>query len=170
MPDITPALRQQLAAIYDQVMWLSRQPGTTAGNARAWYTHVMAEKVKRQIRRFSGFVSQAASSAESSPLCLEHPKRIQTTLTALVERHNKTNTVLPEEFIQTVVECETVHIVTVEENAAAKQANGDYGKARIVLLKWESLLPSRRKDLWSKMLRGKVANAQAYAPSPNEAV
>jgi hypothetical protein len=162
--ELTPALREQLATIYKQIMWLSQQPGTSAGNARAWYTHIMAEKVKRRIRRFSGMVSKAAISAEGSTLRLEHYKRIQTTLTTLVERHRKLNSPRPEEFIETVLECERVHIVTVKENHAVMQARGDYRKAGIVLLPWKSIDPARRKQLWSTILRGRVANARSFAP------
>jgi len=163
-PRLSSGLRDELAAIYKQVMWLSRQPGTSAGNARAWYTHIMAETVKRRIRQFSGMVSQAAVSSEESTLRLEHYKRIQTTLTALVERHRKLKRPRPEEFIATVLECERVHIVTFKENYEAMQAKGNYRKARIVLLPWKSIAPSRQAELWSKMLRGRVANAKSYAP------
>ncbi len=37
-------------------MWLSVRPNVTPGRARAWYTHIMAESVKRKLRRFTGMV------------------------------------------------------------------------------------------------------------------
>lgn len=163
---VDPILREELEAIYEQVMWLARRPGVTAGNARAWYTHIMAEKVKRRIRQFTGKVSQAAAFSEDAPLRPDHYKRIQTTLTGLVERHRKSERAESEEFVRTVLKCERVHIVTFKENYAAMREKGDYRKAGIVLLPWQAISLERKTDLWRKMLRGKVSNADAYAPLP----
>ena len=85
--DIDPGLRAALVSIYEEVMWLSRRPNVSAGRARGWYTHIMAESVKRRLRTFTGSVSQQAVATQGLDLRLEHYMRIQTTLTALVERH-----------------------------------------------------------------------------------
>jgi hypothetical protein len=162
--DISPVLRAELIGIYEEVMWLARRPRVTAGNARAWYTHIMSETVKRRLRRFTGKVSRLAAESESATLRLEHYKRIQTTLTALAERHREVKKPNPDEFIRVLLDCERVHIVTFEENYAAMRADGNYRKAGIELLPWRSLSPQRQAVLWKKMLRGKVANASAYAP------
>jgi len=95
---------------------------------------------------------------------LEHFKRIQTTLTALVEKHRTEKLHDPDAFIKTLVEFEHVHIVTRSENYAAMRAKGDYREADIILLPWERLPEKRRTELWQKMLRGKVANADVFKP------
>lgn len=166
MTALAPApsdIHAELEAVYEQIMWLVRRPNVTAATARAWYTHVMAQKFKRRIRRFSGKVSQSAINLKGAALRLEHYKRIQTTLTDLVERHRTLKSPDPKEFVRTVLNLERVHIVTFEENNAAKRAKGNYNKAGIVLVHWKSVPPNRQDELWRKMLRGKVANANKYA-------
>ena len=162
--DPDPQLHTALESIYAEVMWLSRRPNATDGRARAWYTHIMAESVKRKLRRFSGKVSETAATQSDGPLVLEHFKRIQTTLTELVEKHRTEKLNAPEEFIKTLVEFEHVHIVTRAENYAAMRAKGNYRQAGIVLLSWKQLPETRRTELWKKMLRGKVANADVFKP------
>jgi hypothetical protein len=115
---LDPDLRVELISIYEELMWLAQCPNVTAGNARAWYTHIMSERVKRRLRRFTGRVSRAAAQSESAILRLEDYKRIQTTLTTLVERHRKLKKPNPDEFIRVLIDCERVHIVTFEENYA----------------------------------------------------
>ena len=122
----------------------------------------MAESVKRRLRQFTGSVSIEAAKGDT-PLRLEHYLRIQTVLTGLVTRHRKQPSL--SEFIQTLVEYERVHIVTVGENYAAMRAKGDYALAGIQLLTWSELERSRQAELWRTMLRGKVSNASAYAPN-----
>ncbi|WP_124515830.1 hypothetical protein [Burkholderia ubonensis] len=163
---IDPDLHTALASIYDEIMWLSGRPNVTASRARAWYTHVMAESVKRRVRQFSGKVSQAAILAQGSHLRLEHFKRIQNTLTELVKQHRKERSQDVGEFVRTLLDCEAVHIVTIEENYAAMRAKGDYAKAGIVLVSWHDVPIERRKDLWDSMLRGKVANADDFRDEP----
>ena len=163
---MNPELRRDLMAVYEEMIWLANRPRVTASNARSWFTHVMAEKMKRRIRRFTGKVSKLAAEDESAMLRLEHFKRIQTTLTKLVERHYKEQN--SAEFIRVVLDCERVHIVTVSENYAAMRAKGNYRNAGIELLPWHALSSGRKRDLWKKMLRGKVANASRYAPKINE--
>jgi hypothetical protein len=157
-------LRAELVAIYDQVMWLARQPNVAPSKARAWYTHVMAGRVVRRLRQFTGKVSRRAAEKKGATLRLEHYKRMQTTLTSLVERHKALKKPHPEEFIRVLIECERVHIVTFEENYAAMRAGGNYRKAKIELIPWRDLPIDRQAVLWKKMLRGRVANAQAYDP------
>ncbi len=162
--DLDPRLYSALKSIYEEVMWLSARPNVTPGRARAWYTHIMAEAVKRKLRRFTGKVSEIAVAQCDDPLMLEHFKRIQTTLTGLVEQHRAAQLNDPDAFIKTLVEFEQVHIVTRDENYAAMRAKGSYRKAGIVLLSWEKLSGKRRTELWQTMLRGKVANADAFKP------
>ena len=168
LEELDPALRGNLTAIYEEVMWLAKRPNVTAGRARGWYTHIMAESVKRRLRQFTGKVSRSAVEAESAPLRLEHFKRIQTALTSLVERHRDLKKPNADEFIRVLLDCERVHVVTLEENYAAMRAKGNYKKAGIELLPWRLLTPERQAHLWKKMLRGKVANASRYAPKCGE--
>jgi len=156
------AITDALRSIYDEVMWLSRRPNVTASRARAWYTHVMAESVKRRIRRFSGNVSRAAIH-DNGPLMLEHFRRIQTALSSLVERHRANGQQDANEFIKLVLEYEQVHIVTRAENYAAMRAKGDYVEADILLVPWSAIPEARRELLWRRMLRGRVANALDFA-------
>lgn len=161
---IDPALRKELTALYKQIMWLARQPGVTPSMARAWYTHVVAERVKRQIRHFTGSVSKMAADNSSTELRLEHYLRIQTRLTALVEEHLKRGSAQPDAFIQELLGWEQVHIVTRKENYSAMVAKGDYKAAGIELVSWGSISAEARQRLWAKMLRGKVANASDFSP------
>lgn len=162
--ELTPELRAALETIYEEVMWLARRPNVTASRARAWYTHVMAESVKRQLRRFTGNVSVQAINAGDTDLRLEHFMRIQTTLTALVERHRQLKQGDAEEFVHILAEYERVHIVTSKENYDAMRAKGDYANAGINLVPWGEISHARRTELWKRMLCGKVANAREYAP------
>lgn len=157
-------LRKSLESIYEEVMWLANRPNVTPGRARAWYTHIMAESVKRKLRYFSGKVSEAAALEANSILVLEHFKRIQTTLSSLVERHSIEKIFDPDEFIKTLIDFEQVHIVTRAENYAAMRAKGNYVNAGITLIPWDQISEMRRVELWKKMLRGKVANANDYKP------
>ena len=156
------ALNQELKGIYEQVMWLARQSGVTPSMARAWYTHVWAEKVKRRIRHFTGQVSARAVSDPGQVLRLEHYLRIQTSLTGLVTEHLAEDRSDPEAFIRMLTECERVHIVTFRENYDAQAAAGDYLAAGIDLVSWASIAANTRAVLWKKMLRGRVANAPDF--------
>jgi hypothetical protein len=162
---LDPALGRELLAIYEEMMWLANRRNVTASDARSWFTHVRAEKVKRRLRRFTGKVSKLAAEDESATLRLEHYKRIQTKLTNLVKRQRALKKPNPDEFIRVVLDCERVHIVTFEENYSARRANGNYRKAGIKLLPWHFLSLGRQAVLWKTMLRGKVANAGKYAPT-----
>jgi len=123
---ITTAIHENLASIYEEIMWLAERPNTTPSAARAWYTHIAVNPLRRHIRRFTGKVSLSTVKDKNASLRLEHFKRIQTTLTQLVNRHLQTGTRNNTEFIKTILECEQVHIVTISENYAAMKAKGDY--------------------------------------------
>ncbi len=144
-------------------MWLAARPKVTPSLARSWYTHATAERLKKRVRVFTGQVSKQASYLEDE-LRLEHFLRIQTTLTQLVERHLRDDCRNAQEFIETIIRCEQVHIVTRDENYAAMKAKGDYHDAGIELVDWSSLDHETQFKLWKKMLRGKVANHDAYQP------
>lgn len=162
---LDPKLRSALESIYEEVMWLSKRPNVTPGRARAWYTHVMAESVKRKLRRFTGQVSAKAVEATAEPLMLEHFLRIQTTLSQLVERHRTNDLDDRDDFLTTLLEFEQVHIVTRSENYDAMRAKGNYELAGIKLVLWPAIPPARQRVLWNSMLKGKVANSSAFIPS-----
>jgi hypothetical protein len=109
-------------------------------------------------------VSHAAVVDPEAPLRLEHHARIQTTLTKLVEAHRRGELVAPDEFVRTVLTCENVHVVTFAENYAAMRHRGDYESAGIRLVVWQDIAEEVRRVLWSRMLRGRVANASHFAP------
>jgi hypothetical protein len=165
--NVSQELRAALVSIYEEMMWLAGRPNVTPSRARAWYTHVMAESVKLRVRQFTGLVSRKAVAGDGTGLRLEHYRRIQTTLTDLVSRHRKDGP-NPEEFLRTLIDYEAVHIVTIEENYAAMRAKGDYQQAGIVLVPWHEVQSDRRGELWTSMLRGKVANAEQYRDSTAE--
>ena len=158
-------LEEQLLSVYSEIMWLARRPNVSPSMARAWYTHVFAPHLARRVRMFSGQVSSRAAEFPEEILRLEHHHRIQTKLTSLVARHISENLSDPSEFIQTVIRCESVHIVTFRENYDALKAKGDYTTAGISLLPWQAVSSSVRQLLWRKMLKGRVANAVDYKPA-----
>lgn len=164
-PDIDADLRENLRSIYEEVMWLSRRPNVTSSRARAWYTHIMAESVKRKLRYFTGSVSKGAIEQKHGQLMLEHYLRIQTRLSALVEKHRAAGANDPDEFIDLLIKCEQVHIVTRDENYAAMRGKGNYVWAKIHLVSWNEIPLERQTELWRTMLKGKVANAAAFAPT-----
>lgn len=156
-----------LRSIYEEVMWLSRRPGVTAGMARAWYAGPRGVPLRRKLCQFSGMVSEkAAAAAPNEKLVLEHYMRRHWELSALVERHLRSDIKDPDEFVRTVVEVEKVHITTSDENIAARKAKGDYLAAKINLIPWASLPSIQRQELWRKMIQGKVTNATEFDPRP----
>ena len=164
-PTITGELASRLTSIYEEVMWLAERPNTTPSAARAWYTHVASVALQRQVRMFTGNVSRQALVPDAT-LRLEHFKRMQTTLTKLVGKHLQAGIRNTDEFIRVVVECEQVHIVTVQENYAAMRADGNYQEAQISLVPWQSITTEMQNHLWKRMLRGRVANAGHFKPLP----
>ena len=153
---------QALKSIYEEMLWLAKRPGVSASLARSWYTHVRAGGLR--LTRFTGKVSRAALNPKAT-LRLEHYRRIQTGLTQLVERHRVMKRPNAAEFIRFIRAAERVHIVTFDENYAALKAKGKYRAAGIELVPWKSLSVGQQRRLWTKMLRGKVANAGAYKPA-----
>jgi hypothetical protein len=89
---------------------------------------------------------------------------MQTTLTQLVDRHRKAGVRDKAEFLEVLLDCEQVHIVTFQENYAAMKADGNYRRAGIALLSWKSIPLESRHYLWKKMLQGRVANAAEFRP------
>jgi hypothetical protein len=158
------AAETRLAAVYEEVMWLARRPGTSPTAARAWYTHIASIQLRRDVRRFSGKVSQRALEA-GAVLRLEHFKRLQTTLTKLVADHLTRGISDAQEFVRVVIDCEQVHIVTFSENYDVRKASGNYPKAGIVLVDWQDIAPDTRQALWKKVLRGRVSNAREFEPT-----
>jgi hypothetical protein len=151
-----------LTAVYEEVMWLANRPNTSPAAARAWYTHIASNRLRRYLRIFSGKVSRRALEPDAV-LRLDHFKRLQATLTKLVAKHLRKG-INPSEFIKTVTKCERVHIVTFQENYRAMTAGGDYVRADISLIDWESIPQERQRTLWTKVLNGKVSNASEFEP------
>lgn len=160
---VSKELEGHLESVYEEIMWLAKRPNVSPSSARAWYTHVASNSLKRYIRMFSGKVSEL-SLVPGATLRLEHFKRMQTTLTKLIDHHVREGIYSKDEFIKTVINCEQVHIVTLKENYSAMKAKGDYQKAGIRLVLWDSLSDDLKDFLWKKMLRGKVANASEFKP------
>lgn len=160
---ISRELKAELKALYEEIRWLADRPGVSPSEARAWYTHVRAVKLRRGIRRFSGKISVAAASGKEE-LRLEHYERIQTRLTKLIELHARKKLHRPEEFIRKLVAWECVHIVTRAENYAAMRHDSDYMAASIKLIPWTRLPPGKRQEIWKKVLKGRVCNAAEFKP------
>lgn len=164
-PTLDTTTKRELQALYREVMWLARRRNVTPSMARAWYTHVVAGRLCRRIRQFTGKVSRTAIASRNAQLRLEHHARIQTKLTELVARHLKRKRPDPREFIRVLTQCESVHIVTFRENYEAMKHDGDYRAANIHLVAWRNISRPRREELWRHVLRGRVANAADYAPT-----
>ena len=131
-------IKKDLTSIYKEIMWLARRPKTTPAVARSWCTRVVSERLKKDVRRFTGKVSENALK-EGETLRLEHFKRMQTTLTKLVDHHVKTGVRDAEEFVRVVHNCEQVHIVTLKENYEIMKKKGSYKNAGVVLVKWKDI-------------------------------
>ena len=161
--EVGPIERERLTAIYEQMMWLARQRFVTPGSARAWYTHLMSEPIKRRIRKFTGLVSIKAA-ARAVPVRLEHFGRIHRSLTRLIETHLEQPRLGAADFVRDVVDWEQVNIVTFQENYAVRKAEGDYAAANVRLMRWDDLDAERRLVLGKSRLRGRVANAAEFRP------
>ena len=162
---ISETLEERLLSVYSEIIWLARRPNVSPSMARAWYTHVCAPHLARRVRMFSGQISSLAAELPEETLRLEHHHRIQRTLTSLVARHIAEDLFDPAEFIQTVIRCENVHIVTFRENYDVLKAKGDYISAGVNLVSWQSIRSETRELLWNKMLKGRVANALEFKPA-----
>lgn len=157
------ALYARLVKLYEEIIWLAKRPGIAPSEARAWYTHVRAVKLRLKIRRFSGKVSVEAAKGHEE-LRLEHYERIQTKLTDLVAEHIEKKLNQPDKFISSLLRWERVHIVTRSENYAAMRHKSDYKAAGIKLISWDKLPPKKRQELWVRVLKGKVCNADKFKP------
>ncbi|WNL48368.1 hypothetical protein RKE25_22815 (plasmid) [Dyella sp. BiH032] len=155
-------LNERLRSLYDEMLWLAGRPGITPSMARAWYTHIVSNRLARQIRFFTGEVSRSALADPRQRLTLEHFKRLQTRLTALVEG-DLAGPRDAEAFIRVLRDLEQVRITTLSENYAAMKANGDYDVAGIDLVQWDEIPEDVRRVLWERVLNGKVMNYEAYA-------
>lgn len=161
---MTDTIDTALRSAYEEVMWLAERKDVTASMARAWYTHILATRLAKTVRTFTGEVSkQAASNYLDMRLTLEHFGRLQHRLTNLVTEHLKSGQ-KPEEFVALVRDCEKVRITTLAENYSAMKAKGDYSIAGIELIQWKDLDETCRTWLHKKVLRGRVANASDFAP------
>jgi hypothetical protein len=161
---LSTEVKADLVETYREIMWLAKRNKITPSQARAWYTHIRYTTLRRQVRIFTGKVSKRSLLPSSDRLVLEHYKRIQTTLTKLVERHLQTGMNNPEEFVEIIQKYERVNIVTNEENAAIMRAGGSYKKADVTLVHWNTLPETKKLDLWNRALRGKVTNSLKYKP------
>ena len=162
----------RLTSIYEELMWLAHRPEVTSMQARAWYSQVLAHPMAKHVRRFTGMVSQEAIENIQGRLVLEHQGRLSYELSKLIAKHFVQKINDPSEFIALIAQCEQVNITTDEENHRAQKAKGVYAAASIHLVEWNRLSIEHREFLWKSKLRGKVSNADAYAPhtEPNHAI
>ena len=159
-------IKVKLALVYEEILWLSKRKHVTSADARSWYTHVRSEKLRRQVRQFNGLVSKKAieeACKEKPELRLEHAKRLEKTLTEFFEKHENGRRNAAA-FVETVISCEIVCLVTKDENYAAHRCKGDYEEAGITLDKWKKVPKAIQQILWQKALRSRVANAKKFAP------
>lgn len=162
---VMDAIDARLRSAYEEIMWLARREDVTSSMARAWYTHIVSNRLAKTVRIFTGEVSQQAAHHHGNiRLTLEHFERIQHRLTNLVTEHLKGGD-KPEEFVSLIRDCEKVRITTLAENYAAMRAKGDYTIAGITLLQWPDLDERCRQWLYKNILRGRVANAHEYLVS-----
>lgn len=161
--DLDPSTKQSLVQVYEEIMWLAERPHTTPSSVRAWYTHIASNRLRKHIRRFTGMVSEKAAYEDVPTYRLEHFKRIQTTLTQFVKRHVESGIRDPEEFVKLVLDCEQVHLVTIDENYAAMKAKGDYTEAGIKLIPWRDVPEGRSEIVLKKVLRGKISNYSDFS-------
>jgi hypothetical protein len=160
--EFSQELKDQLSEAYEQMIWLAGRPGVTPGNARAWYSHVIAAKFKNKVRRFTGKVSQEAIKNPMADLCLEHYFRIQTSLTQLLNKHIKGKIHNPEAFIQLIYDMERVHLVLEHENQKIHKCKGHYPSAGVILTDWEDIDSEVRALLYRK-IKSSVLNAKDFA-------
>ena len=154
---------EKLALCYEIIMISARKGLLNARGVRTGYTHWLGPELSKEVRFFSGYVSQSAVSNETHVgLVLEHFLRIQKELTALINKHMEYGENC-EEFVSEVKRLEQVHIVTAQENTLLrrKEISGSYDKAGINLLHWE-LVPEQARIFLRKKLMGNVANAKDF--------
>ncbi|MGM0629879.1 MAG: hypothetical protein ACQESI_01750 [Pseudomonadota bacterium] len=159
----TAPLEEKLEFVYDVIMQTVRVGLLNARGARTGYTHWFARELSKEVRYFSGYVSEKAiEHGQTVGLVLEHPQRIQTMLTQLIARHIETGE-NAKEFVSEVKRLEKVHIVVKSENDALrrKEISGDYTKAGIKLVHWNDIPSANRKHLLTK-LTGQTANIDEF--------
>jgi hypothetical protein len=80
-------LDEKLGLCYEIIMTTVRCGLLNARGARAGYTHWLAGEFSKEVRTFSGFVSESAiNHGTNVGLVLEHYLRIQTELTSLIQK------------------------------------------------------------------------------------
>lgn len=158
------AVVERLTSVYEEMMWLATRPFVTPRRARAWYSAVVAEALKRKLRRFSGLVSKAALDDIDGKLVLEHYNRLSHSISRLIESHVSQGINDPSAFVALIEECERVNITTDKENHRIRQSAGDYSLAGVTMVTWESIDTATQAKLYHLKLRGQVANADDFAP------
>jgi len=154
---------EKLEICYEIIMQAARAQLLNARGVRTGYTHWLGPELKKEVRIFSGYVSQRAiDNGTHIGLVLEHYLRIQTELTALIAKHLEAGE-NSEEFVNEVKRLEQVHIVTKEENTMLrrKAISGNYEKAGIELIPWSNV-PAESLGFLRRKLQGAVANAQEF--------
>jgi hypothetical protein len=157
----------KLAVCYEILKVAMKSGFLNARGVRGGYTHWIGPEISRDIRIFTGDVSQAAiqlviEHKSHVGLVLEHHKRMQTQMTSLIKKHMKEGEDLAE-FIHVVKELESVNIVTRQENDQLRKKTNDgiYGSAGINLINWKDI-PKESKVFLRRKLRGKVVNADQF--------
>jgi hypothetical protein len=125
---------------------------------------VLSVPLAREVRRFTGWVSQEVLEDPGGRVVLEHPNRLSHRLSGLLRRHVETQVYRPEEFLELVDACEQVNITTDEENHRVQGAGGDYAAAGIRLVAWADVPAEVQIVLWPKLRRG-VCNAAEFRPA-----
>lgn len=154
---------EKLALCYEIIMLTARKGLLNARGVRTGYTHWLGPELAKEVRTFSGYVSEKARNHGTNVgLVLEHYLRIQTELTSLIKRHMRDGEDVSD-FVSEVKRLEQVHIVTKEENTKLrrKEFSGSYDKAGVHLIHWNELNPTSRAFL-KKKLAGKVSNASVF--------
>lgn len=157
------SIDEKLALCYEIIMLPARKGLFNARGVRTGYTHWLGPELAKEVRVFSGYVSESARDhGTNTGLVLEHYLRIQTELTSLIRRHMRDGENVSE-FIAEVKRLEQVHIVTKEENnkLRRKEYSGDYEKAGVRLLNWRDL-PATSRVFLKKKLVGQVSNANDF--------
>lgn len=160
-----PEIVSRLTSVYEELIWLASRPYVTPRQARAWYSAVLAETLKRKVRRFSGLVSQAALDQIDGRLVLEHFNRLSHSISRLLELHISERIADPSAFVALIEQCEQVHITTEQENHRIRESGGDYGLASVIMVEWRSIDAASRGKLYRRKLRGQVANSAEFAPA-----
>lgn len=158
------SIDEKLRLCYEVIMMTARKGLLNPRGVRTGYTHWLGPELAKEVRVFTGYVSENAIQNETHiGLVLEHYLRIQTELTSLITRHFEFGENV-EEFVNEVKRLEQVHIVTKEENTILRKKvnSGSYEKAGIKLIHWRDI-PSQSRLFLRKKIMGKVANAEDFA-------